>query len=271
MISPYRIKFRNKTNEDFDVIVGASFDSDSGNTASFLNRESTSSNTYDGHRRNVHGYHYTDVLTVSFTLIKQDYTDITDNERRMMYAWLTGSNKVEELVVYKDDSEVVSYKLIGQFINIEHYKLGNGRDVGVVCTFEHIAPYAYSLPKTITKTINTETTSTKPSNINEIYWVEFFLDGNPNTGADATIYVGPEYSGEQVEVSMSYSRNGNYFESEGYNWYTVASDGTIFVRTTPALNKYPDKCEISLSHNGNTITATCPMKKHKGTQKSYPN
>lgn len=153
LISPYRIKFRGKTNIDFDVIVGAAFDSDHGNTESFLVKESTSSNTYDGSRRNIHGYHYTDVMNVSFTLIKQDYTDITDLERRKIYSWLTGSNKVEELIIYKDDSEEVAYRLMGNFTSIEHYKLGNGRDVGVIVNFEHIAPYAYSLTKTITRTI----------------------------------------------------------------------------------------------------------------------
>lgn len=159
MISPYRIKFRNKTNTDFDLIVGAAFDSDNGNTESFLNKESTSSSIYDGSRRNVHGYHYTDIMNVSFTLIKQDYTDITDDERRRIYAWLTGSNKVEELVIYKDDSEVISYRLLGGFTSIEHYKLANGRDVGVVVNFEHIAPYAYSPVKSITKSI------TKPETV----------------------------------------------------------------------------------------------------------
>ena len=130
MIAPYRIKFRNQTNFDFDLIVGAAFDSDSGNTESFLNKESASSNRYGGSRRNVHGYRYTDVMDVSFTFIKQDYTDITDIERRKIYAWLTGSNKVEELIVYKDDSDVVSYRLLGNFTNVEHYKLANNRDVG---------------------------------------------------------------------------------------------------------------------------------------------
>lgn len=160
MVSPYRIKFKDKTNFDFDLIVGAAFDSDSGNTDSFLNKESTSSNRYDGSRRNVHGYRYTDVMSVSFTFIKQDYTDITDRERRKIYTWLTCSNKVEELTVYKDDSEVISYRLLGGFTNIEHYKLANNRDIGVVATFEHIAPYAYSPVKSITKTITTPETFT---------------------------------------------------------------------------------------------------------------
>ena len=116
-----------------------------------------------------------------------------------------------------------------------------------------------------TSTTNQETST--PSTITHVDWVEFYLDGNPNTGADATIFVGSEYSGEQVEVCMDYSRDGNYFRSEGYHGYTVNNDGTIFVRTTAPLNKYPDKCEISLTHNGNTLSLTCPMKKHKGTQR----
>lgn len=160
MIAPYRIKFRNQTNIDFDLIVGAAFDSDSGNTNSFLNKESTSSNTYDGSKRNVHGYHYTDVMNVSFTFIKQDYTDMTDIERRKIYAWLTGNNKVEELIVYKDDSDVVSYRLLGNFTNVEHYKLANNRDVGVIVNFESIAPFAYSPVKSITKTITAPETFT---------------------------------------------------------------------------------------------------------------
>lgn len=116
------------------------------------------------------------------------------------------------------------------------------------------------------KTTTTQEAST-PNTISYVDWVEFYLDGNPNTGVDATIYVGPEYSSEDVEVGVRYSRNGNYFEFEGYNWYTVGSDGTIFVRTYAPVNKYPDKCEISLTHNGNTLSLTCPMKKHKGTQR----
>ena len=144
LISPYRIKYRGKTNEDFYLICDASFDPDSGNTESFLNKESVASNTYDGSRRNVHNYSYTDVMTVSITLIKKDYTEIETDENRKILAWLSGSNKVEELFVYHDDSEVVSYRLIGNIVNIEQYKNTTGTIIGYVITFENNAPYAYS-------------------------------------------------------------------------------------------------------------------------------
>lgn len=150
MIAPYKIKFRGKTNLDFDLICHESFESDHGNTESFLSKESMSSNMYNGVRKNVHGYRYTDVINVSFTLIKSDYSDIEDIEFRRISAWITGSNQVEELAVYKDDSEVISYRLLGGFTNIEHYKMGNGRNVGVIATFENISPYAFSPVKTVT-------------------------------------------------------------------------------------------------------------------------
>lgn len=160
MISPYKIKFRNQTNIDYDLICGGAFDSDSGNTESFFNKEAVSTNIYDGSRRNVHGYNYTEVMNVSITLIKQDYSDITDKENRKIISWLTGSNKVEELTVYKDDSEVISYRLIGNVTNIEQYKLANNRVVGYVISFENISPYAFSPVRTITKTITTPETFT---------------------------------------------------------------------------------------------------------------
>ena len=159
MISPYKIKYRGRTNEDFDLICGASFDQESGNTESFLNKESVSSNVYDGSKRNVHNYHYTDVITISITLIKKDYTDVTYEENSKILAWLSGSNNVEELTVYHDDSEVVSYRLIGNIVNIEQYKNTTGTLIGYIITFENNSAYAYSPVKsTSIKLIDKELT-----------------------------------------------------------------------------------------------------------------
>ena len=212
MIAPYRIKFRNQTNIDFDLIVGAAFDGDSGNTDSFLNKESTSSNTYDGSKRNVHGYHYTDVMNVSFTFIKQDYADITDRERRKIYAWLSGSNKVEELIIYKDDSEVISYRLLGQFINLEHYKLSNGKDVGVVATFEHIAPYAYSPVKSITKTITTPETFTIKCHT-DVYEKPLYPKITVTIGDSIYLPVTEDPTAETFEMLSNTVYEYNYYET----------------------------------------------------------
>ena len=104
--------------------------------------------------------------------------------------------------------------------------------------------------------------------IEYVEWVDFYLDGNPNTGVDATIYVGEDYAGQEVEIQMDYSRDGYQFQSDPYRNYTVADDGSIFVRTYSALNKYPDECIIKIRQN-NPYTVLCPMEKHKGTQHVY--
>jgi len=158
MISLNRFIFREKCSIDFDVIVDLCFEGDQGSTDTFLNKEAVSSTIYDGTRYNVHNYKYTENLTPRFTLIKRDYSDFTEYENRKLLAWLTGSNKVEQMVCYKDDSEVISFMLFGNITTIEQRKMGNSRVIGYEFEFSHISPYAYSPVKTITKTITTPET-----------------------------------------------------------------------------------------------------------------
>lgn len=155
MISLNRFHFRGKSSQDFDVLVDLAFDSDSGDTETFLNKEAVSSTIYDGSRHNVHGYKNTEVLAPQFTLIKKDYSDFTESENRKILAWLTGSNKVERMVCYQDDSQVVSFTLYGNITQVEQHKLANKRVVGYTIVFENIAPYAYSPVRSLTRTITT--------------------------------------------------------------------------------------------------------------------
>jgi hypothetical protein len=84
------------------------------------------------------------VLSPTFTFIKQDFSDFDESENRKVLSWLTGTNKPGWIEIYKDDSNVVSYRLFGNFIDVEIYKLGSGRVVGYVATFESASPYAWS-------------------------------------------------------------------------------------------------------------------------------
>lgn len=217
MIAPHRIKFRDKFNTDFDLICGAAFDSDNGNTETFLNKETVSSNVYDGSRRNVHGYHYTEVMIVSITLIKQDYQDINERENRRILSWLTGSNRVEELTVYNDDSEVISYRLIGNIISIEQYKLGNGRIVGYIINFENIAPYAFSYPKTITRTKEDKNTFTincsSDAYEKHIYPKIQVTIGKPNNDGVLCLPTSedPTVDGYKMLDNTVYQYNNNYY------------------------------------------------------------
>lgn len=144
MIDAHRVVFNGMDSLDFDITPHISFDSDVGGTASFLNRDSIHSEHYDGSFRRIHSYKYNEVLSPTFTFLKQDFSDFDETENRKILSWLTASDKPSWIEIYKDDSNVLSYKLFGNFTETEVYKLGNGRVVGYVATFESSAPYAYS-------------------------------------------------------------------------------------------------------------------------------
>ena len=154
MISPYKIKWLNRTSLDFDCWTELSFESgDGGECESFLNREGVFSESVDGNARRVHSYKHTEVMSPKLTFIKQNYEEFTDAENQAMLSWLDGSNKASVLSVYKDDSNVISYELIGNFTEIQLYKLSNKRIAGYTATFEATTPYALSPIKTIEKII----------------------------------------------------------------------------------------------------------------------
>ena len=144
MIDAHRIVFNGLDSMDLDITSHLSFDSDVGSATSFLNRDAVYSEHYDGSYRRIHSYKYNDVLTPVFTFVKQNFSDFTQEENRRMLSWLTASDKPGWLEVYQDDSNVVSYRLFGNFTETEQYKLGNGRVVGYVATFESSSPYAWS-------------------------------------------------------------------------------------------------------------------------------
>ena len=167
MIAPYRIMWLNKSSLDFDVYTELTFNSDSGATSSFLNRESVTTEHYDGTYRRVHSYKYNEVLTPRITIVKQNYSDFTQDENRQILSWLTGSRTASWLEVYHDDSNVVSYRLYGNFITVEQYKLANGRVVGYECEFESHSPYAWSKNFDITKQISAKDTFNIECNTDE--------------------------------------------------------------------------------------------------------
>lgn len=143
MIDVHRIVYNNLSSDEFDVIPGLSFNGDDGATATFLNREGVYTEHYDGHRT-IHRAKYNEAFTPRFTLIKNDYSDFNADENRKILSWLTASDKPGWLEVYKDDSNVLEWRVFGCVTNVEQYKLGNGRIVGYEFEIESSHPYAYS-------------------------------------------------------------------------------------------------------------------------------
>lgn len=145
MISPFKIKFNKFSSLDLDLWTEISIgDTDNGEISSFLNRESISSERYDGRKRNIHSYKYQEPLAPTITFVKQNYKDITQDETRRILSWLTASDKPQWLEVFYDDSNACAYRLFGNFTTIEQYKLSGGRIIGYITTFEANSSFAYS-------------------------------------------------------------------------------------------------------------------------------
>ena len=144
MIAPYRVVWQSVSSIDYDLSTNLSFGNESGATSSFLNKQSVVTEHYDGSYRRIHSYKYTDVLTPRITFIKQDFSEFTFEENRQMLSWLTSRDSADWLEIYHDDSNVMSYRLYGNFISVEQHKLSTGHVIGYECEFESSSPYAWS-------------------------------------------------------------------------------------------------------------------------------
>lgn len=154
MIAPYKLVWLSQSTLDFDVWAEIAFDSEQGASSSFLNRESVSTVHYDGTYRRIHSYRYNEVFMPRITLVKNDYSDFTPEENRKILSWLTAKDTADWLEIYHDDSNVVSYRLYGNFVAVDQHKLSNGRVVGYECEFESSSPYAWSTKYEINKQVS---------------------------------------------------------------------------------------------------------------------
>ena len=62
----------------------------------------------------------------------------------------------------------------------------------------------------------------------------------------ASIYVGPEHSGEKVKIQIKYSRDGSSLNNGNMVSKTVDSSGYINVKSADAYKYYPDFAEINV-------------------------
>ena len=160
MIAINHFLYNGYSSKDFDVLVDVAFDSDSGEMSAYLNRESVASESYNGTLKRVSNYKYSEVYSPKFTLVKEDFSDFTMQEQRKILSWLTSSSTPKFLTAYYDDSEVVSFEILGAPTEINTYKIANGRTVGITFTYESVTPYALSALQTITKDVSSPSDNT---------------------------------------------------------------------------------------------------------------
>ena len=255
MISPHRIKYRGVESTELnilDLIMCVAFDSDNGETNTFLNREAVVSETYDGRYKRVHRYKYNESFSPKFTFMKKDFGNFTIEEVRQVIKWLTSIDTTALLNVYYDDSNVVSWAAIGGWTEISTYKLANNRTVGIVATFEAVTPYAMSDIEPVNKiisennkefnidtddnqpiypkitiqqkgtvvTINKELTADDDMIENTVYFNGSTYYWKSNTSALCVGYSSPGYDGwALVSVNTAYASTDK-FEDKKIYYYT---------------------------------------------------
>ena len=160
MIEAHRIEYRGYSSIDFDLITCLSFESDNGEVNSFLTREAVASESYRGEFKRIHQMKYTETFTPKFTFVKEGFGEFTTEEIRKVTRWLTGGSNASFLTVYKDDSNVVHFEILGAFSNVSLYKIGNGSCVGFVAEFESAHPYCWSQLYTITNDVSGPSSNT---------------------------------------------------------------------------------------------------------------
>lgn len=147
MISPQMIGWNGLLSREFpsDITTCLSFDGDSGDVETYLGREAIVSETWNGEIKRGNSYKWNESMSPSITIMKKDFSDFSRDENRRILSWLTGRKTAGFLDIYLDEqANAIEYSVLGNFISVSQYKLGNSRVVGYVAQFESLMPYALS-------------------------------------------------------------------------------------------------------------------------------
>ena len=227
MITPNRIRYNGVFSNELnmpDLITCVAFDSDNGESPSYLNRESVASESYDGRYKRIHNMKYTETFSPKFTFTKSNFGDFTQDEVRATLKWLTQKDTTALLEVYYDDSNVVSWASVGGFVELSLQKLANNRTVAITAVWDSVHPFALSDLYTVTKTISSADDNT--------ITIEIDTDDNKPVYPRITI----QHNGSVVRIpagkTLTYLsdmvENTAYFNGTTYYWKTAPSTDPVY-------------------------------------------
>lgn len=145
----YHFRFLNKTNDDYSLITSVSFDGGFDQVSSYTAVESVTSDKYDGSKID-YGSKYTEQIELQITMVKSDYTDITNIEKRELLRWLSSKKKASWLELYDEDyGQIINY--FGRFTSIDE-KTADSRVIGLIATFTSPFSYGFSPLREIKQT-----------------------------------------------------------------------------------------------------------------------
>lgn len=223
MISPYKIGWNMYLSDElpFNITTCLSFDGDSGDIETHLSREAVISETYNGSLKRGSSYKWSESMSPSITIIKEDFSDFTKDENRKILSWLTGKQTPGFLDIYtnKEDEDDIEYSILGNFVSVSQYKLGNSRVVGYVAQFESLMPWALSRLETINKDVsspsnNTFTITINTDELEAAVYPKITIKHNGTNHiriADGTV----------LNIHSEMIENTDYFNGETHYWKTV--------------------------------------------------
>jgi cytoskeletal protein RodZ len=134
-------------------------------------------------------------------------------------------------------------------------------------TVENVNNKTQSSEPAQTTTQSSSASSTPTSSMN-ILGGSFSTGGGLSDKTYASIYVGPEHSGENVKIQIKYSRDGSSLNNGNMVPKTVDSDGYINVKSADAYKYFPDYATINIYDNsGNLLdTQSVSLSPESGTQ-----
>lgn len=151
----YTIEYLGEYNQNYDCITAISFDGSFNQESSFLSNEPVYSERYDGTRID-YGTRYSEVAEIIINLVKKDYSNFTNAEKRSILRWLTARKQNSWLKLYDEEGEEIC-EYYGRFTIVEE-QVADSRVIGFTCTFTSTHPYSFSPLRNVQQTfINEET------------------------------------------------------------------------------------------------------------------
>ena len=233
MVSLNRIRFGGVFSNELnmpDLIMDCAFDSDNSEVSTFLTREAVASESYDGRNRRISSFKYTENFTPKFTFLKKGFGDFSQDEVRALLKYLTHKDTTALLEAYDDDSNVISWASIGNFSEIQLYKIANKRTVGVTAVWDSISPFCLSDLYTVTKVISSPTDNKITINIdtddNKPVYPRITIKHN---GSVVRILNGTTY--DSLASMIDKVDNTAYFNGSMYYWKTTGGSASFYATT----------------------------------------
>lgn len=130
------------------------------------------------------------------------------------------------------------------------------------------AQSAQSTQSSQQSTQTSQSTTSAPATSMSILGGSFSTGSSLSAKTYASIYVGPEHSGEKVIIQIKYSRDGSSLNNGNMVQKTVSSSGYIEVKSADAYKYYPDYAVVNVYDTSNNLldSVSVSLSPTSGTQ-----